>query len=256
MITYLTMRHIKLITLIGLVASLPCLAHGQEESDIMLMVVPADIGETVPQRVSETLQNRLAVAVTQDGVTAGKDNSPFFITGVFNHSYLETTPGPPIQQVVTTTLTLYMGDIKNKQVFATESYDLRGVGRSEERALLNALNRINGKDKALQQFIERGKEKIIAHFDENYQTYLQLAQHALKAGNSDEALYYATLIPAACKGYDEADKMVEKIYKQKQKALEKDATRAQRRKAAQADAQAWNKKRPKIKLDLKFIRFK
>lgn len=250
------MTHIKLITLIGLMTWLPSLIHGQEDSDIMLMVVPAEIGETVPLRVSETLQNRLTVAITQNGVAAGKDNSPFFVTGVFNHNYVETTPGPPIQQVVTTTLTLYIGDIKNKQVFATESYDLRGVGRSEERALINALNRINGKDKALQQFIERGKEKIIAHFDKHYQTYLQMAQRALKAGNSNEALYYATLIPTACKGYDEADKLVEKIYKQKQKALDKDATQAQRRKAAQADAQAWNKKRPKIKLNLEFIRFK
>lgn len=187
--------------------------QAQDDSGITLMVAPMEQGGNIPQNVDNLLQTRLMNAVNATGIVAGKDYCRFFITGRFDHSYSETLPGPPIQTVVHTTLTIYIGDVKNREVFTSESFDLKGVGRSDERALINALSQIKANNQVFVSFVERGKEKIIAYFDKNYTHYLDSAKYADAQGDKAKALYYATLIPSGCKGYAEAQKAIEKICK-------------------------------------------
>jgi len=203
------MRRVLLIILLGMVS----FVQAQDDSGIVLMVAPMEQGEKISQSIDNQLQTRLINAVNATGLVAGKDYGQFFVSGRFSHSYTETLPGPPVQTVVHTTLTLYMGNAKNKEVYASESFDLRGVGRSEERALLNALAQIKASNQAFVSFIEKGKEKIIAYFDKNYGHYLDSAKYANSQGDKGKAFYYATLIPTGCKGYAEAQKVVDIICK-------------------------------------------
>lgn len=220
--------------------------HAQDDSGFVLMVAPMEQEGDVPQTVDNKLQTRLVTAVNAAGMAAGKDFGQFFVTGRFSHSYTETLPGPPIQTVVHTTLTLYMGDVKNREVYASEAFDLRGVGRSEERALLNALDQIKAGNQTFARFVERGKERIIAYFDKNYSHYLDSARIADAQGNKEKALYYATLIPASCKGYGEAQKVVEKICK-KHNTPPTTATSTGRQ---------WKKQQQRPKLVFDFIQYK
>jgi hypothetical protein len=189
------------------------LVQAQDDSGIVLMVAPMEQSGNIPQSVDDRLQSKLMAATNAAGIVAEKDFGQFFVSGKFAHSYTETLPGPPIQTVIHTTLMLYIGDVKNKEVYASETFDLRGVGRSEERALHNAINQIKGNNRTFISFIERGKEKIIAYFDKNYSHYLDSAKFANAQGEKAKALYYATLIPAGCKGHAEAQKMVDQICK-------------------------------------------
>lgn len=198
--------------IIAILAWMPTAFHAQG-CDVHLMATPMEQGEDVPERISDILTTRLATAVTATGVTADVNYGQFFVTGKMNHIYKETLPGPPMQFAIHTTLTLYIGDIVNQQVYATKSFDLRGVGNSEERALINALSRLNGKNKDLQDFVQSGKQKIVDHFDKNYTAYLQKARRAASLDNSDEALYHATLIPECSRGYAEASALVLSVYR-------------------------------------------
>lgn len=222
------------------------LTQAQDDSGIMLMVAPMEQGENVPQNVDNKLQNRLLTAVNAAGMVAGKEYGQFFISGRFAHCYTETLPGPPVQTVVHTTLVLYIGDVRNKEVYASESFELRGVGRSEERALLNALSLIKAGNKAFVSFVERGKEKIIAYFDKNYNHYLDSAKYADSQGEKAKAFYYATLIPSGCIGYTEAQKLVDRISKKY------DTTPT----IAKSTGRQWNRQQQRPRLVIDFIPYK
>ena len=222
------------------------LAQAQDDSGVVLMVAPMEQGENIPQNVNNQLQNRLMTAVNAAGMVAGKEFGHFFISGRFAHNYTETLPGPPLQTVVHTTLILYIGDVRNKEVYASESFDLRGVGRSEERALLNALSQVKAGNNTFVSFLERGKEKIIAYFDKNYSHYLDSAKYADSQGDKGKAFYYATLIPTGCKGYEKAQKMIDKICKKYDTAPT----------TAKSTGRQWNRQQPHPRLVIDFIPYK
>lgn len=186
-----------------------------QNCDIHLMVAPVEQGEKVTEGFNDMLMTRLEQSVSQMGIVADPDFSQFFITGKLTHFYKETLPGPPVQTALHSTLTLYVGDAINKQIYATESFEVRGVGNSPERALLNAMRQLNGTNRKVQDLIEKGKKKIVDYYDKNYQSLLRKAERAAAQNQYDEALYYVTNIPECCNGYDEAYQMTIRLFNEK-----------------------------------------
>lgn len=180
---------------------------------IMVTELPATTVE-VPQAVQEELVRRLSMALTNgaDGVTASSAYDQFFVGGRFTHIYQDKVAGPPMQDVIHTNLTLYIGDMTNQQIFSTMSLELRGVGTSEQRAYHQALTGINGRNPEIARWVEQGRDKILRWYDNNYQQLLTRADKALKLRNYEEALAYATAIPECCKGFGQARSMIDKAW--------------------------------------------
>lgn len=221
-------------------------AIAQDSCDIQLMVAPMTQIDNTPQSVCNQLEIRLINAITATGsITVGKDYAQFFVAGRFINSYTQTLPGPPIQTVVKTTLMLYMGDVKHRSVMASESIELKGVGRNEERAMTNALQQIKKGNPTIKDFVERGKNAIISYFDKNYQQYLDSAQRAFNKGHQEEALYYTGMIPACSQGYEKARELTDKIIK-----------KSNTTKSPRAIVQEWNKQQRPSRPVISFIKYK
>ena len=186
------------------------------KSDCELHITVAHIeqGEEVPEQTEDYLLTRLTNVVTASGVTGDDSYSQFFITGKFNHIYQDVVPGPPMQNVLRTSLTLYIGDLNSKKVFSSASFELRGVGTSDQRAFINALSSITARNAEFNKFLEAGKTKIIAYFDANYQQILAQAKRAAAMNNYEEALFHATQIPSCSKGYAEAEQVTLTIFQE------------------------------------------
>lgn len=205
----------KALKNIFLVISILCLAlNAKGECNIHLMVTPISQGEDVPAGVNDMLKTRLINAIAKTDVTADEYYGRFFITGKFNHIYKSVVPGPPSQSVLHTMLTLYVGDIVSQQTFSTATFELRGVGTSELRAILNSLSSINSKNKEFEKFIREGESKIISYYNENYRTILEQANRAASLRNYEEALYHACSIPECCVGYAETEDVVLLIFRE------------------------------------------
>jgi hypothetical protein len=179
------------------------------------MVSPVQQGDEVTDGFNNMLMTRLTNVITQKGVAADPYFNQFFITGKFTHFYKETLPGPPMQTAMHSTLTLYIGDAINQQVYATESFEVRGVGNSLERALLNAMTQINGKNQKIEALIDKGKKKILDYYNNNYETLLKKAQAAAAVNEYGEALYYIASIPECCEGYAQAYAMLNQVFTEK-----------------------------------------
>lgn len=189
-------------------------ANAQDNCDIHLSVVPIEQGEDVPDGANDFLSTRLANAVTACGVTANTDAGQFFVTGKFNHVTEDAVAGPPAQVAIHTLLTLYIGDLANQQVFASKTFELRGVGTSEQRAFINSFGSLNARNANLQQFIEQGKQKVISYFDKHYPQVFSQARRAASQHHYDQALSLVTSVPECCAGYNEAYALTLQYFKQ------------------------------------------
>ncbi len=186
-----------------------------QDCEVHLMVAPMPQIAKVPDDINNQLAQRLTVAVTQSksGILADSNYDQFFISGRFAEEYADVVPGPPMQHAVSATLTLYIGDVNSEKVFATKSFQLRGVGTSQTRAYVDALRSLNGRNAELQKFIADGRAKVISYFDRNYEQLLAQASKAYQMKDYEQALYISTSIPSCCVGYDEALRFTLKVYR-------------------------------------------
>lgn len=184
-----------------------------QDCDLQIQVVTpqADVcGDD--QKVAELLATRLVSALNASGVSASKSFGQFYLSGRFDDIYRETVPGPPAGVTVHSTLTLMVADMFDGKVFASQSFDLRGVGTSVQRAYINALSPLNGKNSQLKDFVKSANHRVINYFDANYRTLLAKAKTAAAMHQYDEALYYSSIIPPCCKGYGEAERLMLNYY--------------------------------------------
>lgn len=184
------------------------------DCDITLSAVSIQQGENVPESIKDQVKTRLMVAASGSGVTITDGYDRFFIAAKFNHSFHEVVPGPPKMTAIKSTMTVYIGDLTDQKIFASTSFEVSGVGVSEERAYVKALGTLNKKNNKLSSFIAEGTAKVIEYYDRNYQKILAKAKELMKMQDYEQALYLATSIPSCCKGYKKASKLTINIYQE------------------------------------------
>lgn len=184
-----------------------------QDCDIRISVAPITQGDNVPNAINTKIEAALMRATTGCGVTADPYYGQFFVAGRFDASLDDVVPGPPAKHVLKSTLTLYIGDAENQQIYATESFDVKGVGNSEERAYISALSSLNSSNNRFANFIKNAKVKIIDYYNANYKTYLSQAKLAMSNREYDKAIYFASSIPECCIGYPQAFELIQDIYK-------------------------------------------
>ncbi len=201
------------VSIICVIANLSLTSNGfAQNCDIPLRIVNCPQVENVPDGVIDLLNSKLSNAVSSDGEMAPIQYGQFFITAKFNHITEDVLAGPPIQFSAHTSLTLFIGDLEGQQIYSSKTFDLRGVGYSSQRALINSLQQINSRNSNFGQFVDFGRRKIIAYFDNNYSAILAKANKAANMKKFDEALYYVCSIPECCSGYKEASNEILKLF--------------------------------------------
>jgi len=201
----------KLSTIFGMLFLTAFIAKA--DCEVRIGVGPMEAGEIVAPGIESQLESKLQRALTRQGVMASGQYSQFFITGRFDSSYSDMVGGGTSNRyVVKTDLTLYIAD-QEGQVYASQSFPMKGVGDSEERAYIKCLGSLSPNDKDFVRFVQEAKDKIVSYFDDNYQAYLTKAQTAMTQRNYAEAMYYAGIIPECCRGFESAQNMLITAYK-------------------------------------------
>ena len=171
--------------------------------------------EPAPEYFNESseayLQNKLNAILLKNGV-AERGGSRFFITVVATPLEKDIVAGPPQMISYTMDFTFYIADMYDHKVFSTASVKSRGVGTNEDKAMLDALKRVNMNQPNIEKFIKEGKEKIVAYYNENAEMIIKKATAAAKTRNYEEAFYYLGSIPAECDKYDDATSAMLNLY--------------------------------------------
>lgn len=160
------------------------------------------------------LVNKLCSAVTTEGISATGDYAQFFVAAKVLPIYEEVVPGVPAQTALTLSLNLYIGDEWGEKIFSNTSMEVRGVGKSRERAYMNAFRSLNKNNAKIVAFLSEGKQRILDYYDAEYGNILKEAERAVQLRNHERALFLLTAVPTCCKGYEAVSDKLVKVYRE------------------------------------------
>lgn len=204
----------------------------------VVQMEPAETG--VSQAVKMQIQTRLCHAIARWGFVDTDLYPQFFVAARLEKGFYDILSNG--QHVLKADLSLYLGDRQTKTVFASETFPVKGVGASQERAAIKAIGSLDTHRQQLRDFVQQGREKILAYYDKEYPRILAHARQAAAQRDFDEAFYLIGMIPECCRGYDEAQRLTDNVWKEQatykgQKAIDE----ARNEWAAHPDAQGAEK---------------
>lgn len=197
---------------------LPAQSNAPQEEDvnriILTVFLPDDLN--LPDGAASLLVSRLTQLTTRFGM-GGTGLFPRFLIvakpALLQKEVLSTAPP---KHVYTVDLSLFVGDGIQGTLFASNSFTLKGVGETEEKAYLAAFKMLNLQDPRLAELLATGKEKIIAHYNAQCSFILTEARTLASQRKFDEALALLMQVPdvsEAC--FDSARQESIRIFNQK-----------------------------------------
>lgn len=176
--------------------------------------------EGIPSTARRMLLNKLGQIITKNGISDDVNNSRFILVPNITVLSKDVLPTAPIKIALNLEVTLYIGDGVAGNLFTTETLQLKGVGSNENKAYINALNRLKAKNSVIQEFIAKGKEKIVNYYNTNCSNLHKKAQSLEAQGNSIGALSILTNIPEASTCFD--NRQISKIKSLYKRAIDQD----------------------------------
>ena len=117
--------------------------------------------------VKSLLENKLNQITTAKGIGGATINPRFVIFAKVNVLTKDIIAGPPTMIAQNLELNLYIADATENTMFSSLSIELKGVGVSQTKAYIDAITKLNPRDKRIGDFVEEGKKKIVDYYNNN-----------------------------------------------------------------------------------------
>lgn len=164
--------------------------------------------ETVPAAALSSLQRKLTSMATANGFAGTSDT--FLLTGVPSVTDVSMTPTAPAQFVVSMDIEMFVVNNPEEVIVAQTVYSVKGVGASEQKAIIGAINQINVKSIETRRFMENARTKIIDYYAGRLPSIVAKAQSMASMKRYDEALAVLSAVPECLDEYPQvADLMVD-----------------------------------------------
>lgn len=170
--------------------------------------------EPFPQGAKALVENKLTQLLTRNGIAGMNYMGQFILTVTTTPLDKDVIAGPPAKIAEKMELNFYIVDAYAQTIFSSSSLTVRGLGETENKCYMNAISRIPLQSPQLAQFVQEGKEKIIAYYDHEADHIIQRAQALAAQKQYEEALALVSLIPQQCAKYDDAIAATLDIYQQ------------------------------------------
>lgn len=180
--------------------------------------IPQEV-EMIPASARQILETKLGQMVTKNGISDISYNSRFIITPNISVMSKDILPTAPPKVALNLDITLYIGDGIAGTLYASKSFNVKGVGSNETKAYISAIRNMNTNSEDVHRFVTEGKEKIIAFFDNNCDLIQKEANTLAAQNRFEEALGMLVNIPVQSSCYDKSAKNLKTMY---QKAIDRD----------------------------------
>ena len=157
--------------------------------------VPED---AVPSEARTILVTKLNQIVTNYGFADNGLTDRFFLTPEVIVSTKDIVPTNPPKVSQKLDVVLMIGDVEDNKLFGTLSLPVVGVGLNENKAYINAFQKIPVKSNSLETFMTETKEKIVNYYQQNGIQIIGKAESLAATGQYDEALQVLFSIPDFC----------------------------------------------------------
>ncbi|WP_417290081.1 hypothetical protein [Corallibacter sp.] len=208
----------KILTIILSLISLAPFAQ-ENNYDISLgLHIPSQV-ENIPSSAKSMLSNKLGQVITANGIGENSNYPRFIIAPNLNIISKDILGTAPTRVALNIELTLYIGDGISGDLFASESFSLKGVGLNENKAYIQAIKQLKTGNKSLQNFIANGKSKIIDYYNTNCDQIVSKAKVLENQNNLEEALSLIANVPVSSDCFSKVEGKIKSLY---QKAIDRD----------------------------------
>lgn len=157
-------------------------------------------------------ENRLSSILSQNNMLSKIGDSRFVLVGKIDTESKDVLGTAPTQIAYKLNVTLAVGDGFEGIKFAVETLTAKGVGSTEEKAVLNAIKNINGKSEMIANLMNTGRLRIIDYYNSNFQNIIAKARLLVNNDKFDEAMYSLVVFPEECEGYQQSLDLINEIY--------------------------------------------
>lgn len=166
--------------------------------------------ESIPRTASSALERKLTSMATANGFAGMSDR--FLLTAIPEVMSVSMTPTAPAQFVVEVEVEVYVVNNPEEVIVGQTVYSLKGVGASEQKAVISAINQINVRSVETRRFLENARAKIIEYYDGRLPSIIAKAQSLASMTRYDEALAVLSAVPDCLDGYPQIAEMMVDIY--------------------------------------------
>jgi len=168
---------------------------GQTDRLSINVLVPDDF---VPPEAHSMLVTKLNQIVTNYGLADNGMTDRFFLTANVLVTSKDIVPSTPPRVSQKLDVVLFVGDVIDNKLYGSTSLPVVGVGQNENKAFINAFQKIPVKSKQLESFLYESKDKIVQFYLQNGNSIIEKAEYLAKSGQYDEALQSLLSIPDFC----------------------------------------------------------
>lgn len=173
--------------------------------------MPDEIANNFPD-ASKILESKLNNILSANKIKTQMGDSRFVLTGNWVPETKDVVGGAPAQIAYTLNINLYIGDGELGTKYVSETFRVKGVGATEEKAHLAAIRNLQASNQKMSEFVQKGKERIIDYYEQNKDNLLSSINALITKQDYDEAVYQLCLIPMECSYYLEVQEKINGVY--------------------------------------------
>jgi len=160
-------------------------------------VLPASLAD-MPTEAANMLLNKLMLIAVKNGLGGVAIDPNFIITATVDVESKDVTSTAPPQIAMKLNINFYIVDYANKTTLAEFSRTAKGVGKTEEKAYIEAIKGIDPKASAFKKFVTTGKEEIVKYYNANCAVMMKKADALSNLGKYEEAISLLMAVPEVC----------------------------------------------------------
>lgn len=159
----------------------------------------------------DLIENKVRTCISSVGMESGY-NTRFVLATKINVLGREYTNSAPVQMIQRLSITMAIGDGMTGTCFGSCTFEVKGIGETEEMALLSAVKNMPRSNNQIKQMVAESKQRIIDYYEQNAAAIMAHAQALLTTQAWEEALFELSTIPQECSCYPQAVAMMDRVY--------------------------------------------
>ena len=160
----------------------------------------------------DLVENRIRSIISSNGMISSY-NSRFILGTKINLLDREFTATAPARIIQRLSVTLAIGDGVTGTCYGSTTFEVKGIGDTEESAMLSACKSVPKSNKQIHDLVATAKERIVAYYEENAANIIAKAKSLEGTQDYEAALAELAAIPQECSKYKEALELIVKISK-------------------------------------------
>jgi hypothetical protein len=174
---------------------------GDASSEIAIMAITPSEADGFPAGAIPALKNKMSQMAAASGFGSMNHFAQFCMMVTVDVESKDVVAGAPPKYSETLNFNFYIVDQFDQKVFATTTIRAKGIGNSEDKAFVQAINGINARSTDLAAFVSAGRDKIIDYYNDNCTKIIAKAYSLSQLEQYEEALFFLSQIPAASDCY-------------------------------------------------------